>query len=128
MTVPLNDIAPLIGTPFEYGGRGPDTYDCWGLVRLLLRWDGITAPDYHSDDNYRKIAASMDRQMHLWRKCESAPGRVILFRVRGLPCHVGYQIDKRRFVHTWEGSGGVLIEKLRDWEQRVTGFYEYVGE
>lgn len=37
----------LIGKPFEKGGRGPNGFDCWGLVywRYLTHY-GIKLPDY----------------------------------------------------------------------------------
>ena len=33
-----------IGTPYEYGGNGPSTYDCSGLTVFAMRQAGITLP------------------------------------------------------------------------------------
>lgn len=45
MTAHGDWIAELIGKPFILGGRGPQYYDCWGLVREGLRrgW-GLEVP------------------------------------------------------------------------------------
>lgn len=121
-------VCDLIGTPFDYGGRGPDAYDCYGLLMELMKKDGITIADFRSTDNISVIAKMMGENIYLWRRCEKKPGCGILFRIKGLGAHVGYLLDDgTSFVHTWEGSGGVLIESLADWEHRIMGFYEYVG-
>jgi cell wall-associated NlpC family hydrolase len=122
--------ADLIGTPFEENGRGPDTYDCWGLLMVMHRRNfGREIPDYKHPGSAAKIAEAMSRDMHLWRRVERGPGASILFKVFGLGSHVGFQIDPYRFIHTWEKSGGVLIERLSfgDWDRRIIGFYEYAG-
>ena len=122
--------ADLIGTPFEYGGRGPDTYDCWGLLMEMHRRNfGMEIPDYASPTRTHEIAAAMSKDLALWRPIDPRPGASILMRIYGLGAHVGFQIDAYRFVHTWEKSAGVLIERLTvgDWERRIMGFYEYAG-
>lgn len=121
--------ADLIGSPFEYGGRGPEIFDCWGLLMLMHRRNfGWEIPDYASPSKVPQIAEAMKRDMALWRSSESRPGASILFRIFGLGAHVGFQIDAFRFIHTWEKSGGVLIEPLNgDWKGRTIGFYDYSG-
>jgi hypothetical protein len=33
-------------------------------------------------------------------------------------------ISPTRMIHSWEKSGGVLIEPIEVWKRRVIGFYE----
>lgn len=120
--------AELIGTPFAYGGRGPHVYDCYGLLRYLYAQDGMDIPDYISPSDGARISAMMVGELRLWNKVEGpAPGRTALFKVPG-NLHVGYCMGEGLFIHTWEASGGVTIERLKDWDQRVMGYYEYAGE
>lgn len=116
----------LVGVPFAYGGRGPDTFDCYGLVRELYARDGISIPDYTSPTDGGLITAMMALELYLWEECAPTPGAVVLFRVPG-NSHVGYLTSPTHFVHTWAESNGVLRERLSTWERRVRGFYRYVG-
>lgn len=58
---------------------------------------------------------------------KATPGSVVLFRVGRFACHVGYVLPYNKFIHTWEKTGGVCIEPLENWKQRIIGFYEYAG-
>ena len=50
------DVNDLIGRPWRLGGRGPDAYDCWGLVREVLQRmrPGLPLPDWASDTMTRE--------------------------------------------------------------------------
>lgn len=134
------DYLDLIGVPFAYGGRGPDTYDCYGLLMELHRRQGLVIPNYQSSSNTsiasESMKASIEQKvwLELWKKTETraAPetadlrtGRVLLLNIKGLPCHVGMVIGPDRFVHTWEGVGGVLTERITLWKQRILGIYTF---
>ena len=145
----MADHGDLIGKPFAYGGRGPEEFDCFGVIKELLRRDGIAVPDYDTADAQATIEALFSREQRLyWRPCEAeegswyidlerngslarhhyTKGAVVLFRILGLGSHVGYVTGPNTFVHTWEGARlGVLTERIDDWEHRIIGFYRYVG-
>lgn len=121
------DVMDFIGVPFRWGGRGPDDYDCWGWLMELCRRDGVVIPDFRSTSNLAKVARMMNVNRHQWRECALRPGAGLLFSIRGYGAHVGYYLGDDRFTHTWEESGGILIERLSDWQHRLLGVYEYVG-
>lgn len=123
----MADVSDLIGVPFQYGGRGPDALDCYGLVMECARRDGIALPDFGASDNQGVIAAMMGATMPQWKEIGCRPGAVVLLRVGRHVAHVGYVIDDNRMAHTWESSGGVTIQRLDAWKQRIVGFYEYAG-
>lgn len=119
--------AELIGVPFEYGGRGPDSFDCYGLVKHLYeREHGVVIPDYKSPSDAPRINALFAGNVQLWQEVERAPGTVLLVRTRILN-HVGFVVNDRQFMHTWHLSGGVVCERIQDWERRIIGYYKYVG-
>lgn len=117
----------LIGVPFEWGGRGPDSYDCYGVCRELLRRCGKYAPDYNSPDNWQASSELIGVSKNEWRACEEKPGAVLVLNVLGLHSHVGFIVSKYKFVHAWHKAGGVVVEDMIDWKHRKLGTYEYVG-
>lgn len=122
------DIIDLIGRPFAYGGRGPDVYDCYGLLMELYRRTGRTLPDMRSDREIERISQSMSEEVRAaWRQVEPRPGVAILFRIKGYGAHVGFSLPNDKFAHTWEGVGGVCIERMSDWERRIIAHYDYAG-
>lgn len=120
------DLSKYIGVKFEYGGRGPDSYDCYGLVKAILNESGISIPDYTSPSDGPRISALVRAVIPFWTESELLPGRVLVFRVPG-NMHVGYYIGDGNFIHAWEGSGAVVIESLSVWKRRLVGVYEYIG-
>jgi cell wall-associated NlpC family hydrolase len=122
-----SEVADLVGTPFAYGGRGPDTFDCYGLVRELHRRQGVLLPDYRSPSDRPHISALMMNQLQLWEPTSPEPGAVVVIKILGRIAHCGIVLPADRFIHTWEGSGGVVVERLADWSQRIHDYYRYVG-
>lgn len=119
----------LIGIPFEYYARGPEKYDCYGFLMMLYkRFRGIELPDYGSAEGVEHIAVLMAGGMPDWKEVEPFEGAAIMFRVNGLGAHVGYCIGDGKFIHTWEGSAGVVIERIETWKRRIIGFYDYAGK
>ena len=102
----------LLGLPFRHRGRGPDAYDCYGLVLEISKRQGIILFDtgYPEDDQAQQ--ALIGNNLHRWKACEPGPGAVLLFRRGALAQHVGVQIDQDRFIHATEQFGQVKIDYL----------------
>ncbi|HEV7284694.1 MAG TPA: NlpC/P60 family protein [Kaistia sp.] len=124
--------ADLIGRPFAYGGRGPEAYDCYGLVmEMWRRVHGTELPDYGSPEKLALISLHMHRAAGRdWVRVDDfTPGSVVLFRVEGFGAHVGFVLPYRRFLHAWHETGGVTREALdtADWRERRIGCYRFAG-
>lgn len=123
----------LIGKPFAYRGRGPEYYDCYGLLIEMKHRAGIQIPDYPSPTQMPQIADRMGAFIGEWELCERqagvAVGFYMTFRENGKlvrrVAHAGYMLSENRMIHTWEASGGVTVEELTEWERRISGFYRY---
>jgi cell wall-associated NlpC family hydrolase len=117
----------LIGAPFVYGGRGPTAFDCYGLIMEIYKGQGVNLPDYASPKDQAAISAIFGNQLPLWEEVPRAPGTVALMRMGRLISHCGYMLDNERMIHTIESTGGVTVQRLDVWGQRLIGFYKYVG-
>lgn len=117
----------LLGIPFKYYARGPEEYDCYGFLMMLYReLNGVDIPDYGSAEGVERIALLMAHGIQDWKEVEAREGVAVMFRISGLGAHVGYCIGNGMFIHTWEQSAGVVIERLETWKRRIIGFYDYV--
>jgi cell wall-associated NlpC family hydrolase len=126
MRSPLPPWSDLIGKPFEYGARGPDKFDCYGLVIEMHRRRGFVIPEYVSPTKLEEIAVLMAGEKRHWQLLATPePGCVVAIRVRRMVAHVGVVISRTDFLHTWERTHGVTLEPLSLWERHIEGFYRF---
>ena len=119
----------LIGLPFVDGGRGPDGYDCWGLVREVYHRMGIDLQDYKmSCYDTAGFAGHVEEERPKWKRYEpkDAPvPSVVAIRLSSPNIsHVGVYIGEGKFLHTREKTG-VCIERIDSpvWRHRIEGMY-----
>ncbi|MCY1355599.1 hypothetical protein D9M69_420290 [compost metagenome] len=121
------NFSGLIGLPWEYDGKGePGGYDCYGLLQEIHRRQGVVIPDFRRPSDRNQIAAVMSTNLSPWQRCQCQAGASVLIRL-ARTLHVGYMVDDFRFIHVWEQSGGVVIERIEQWQPKILGFYRYVG-
>ena len=81
----------LIGSPYRYGGSGPDAFDCSGLVSYVHRQLGLATP---------RTAAQQYALARPVPRAELQPGDLVFFRLNGVAVsHVGVYLGQDRFVH-----------------------------
>lgn len=127
--------AKYIGKAFEEKGRGPDTFDCWGLARWVYGHDrpGAAAlPSYEElyedtkdSDTLGKLIFD-ERNKH-WNEV-AAPKEfdLILLRMRGVGMHVGVVTKPGHMLHCEIGIGTVheRYDSMK-WKHRVIGYFRY---
>jgi len=120
-------VSDLIGKPFEYNARGPEKYDCWGLVMEMQRRNGIKIPDYESPTAWQDISKLMRRELVQWERVDQEPYSVMYMKLATQPSHVGVYLGFGKFIHASESSEMVRIERIRFWENNIVGYYKYIG-
>lgn len=137
MALPLDPpawVAEYIGKPFEDKGRGPDTFDCWGLVKGVLQqqFGQHGLPDYldgYDSAKDRTVARLLSMERARWSQVETPQlGDVVLIRVLGRPQHVGIVVARNMMLHTDRGTESCLeyIDSPR-WRSRVEGYFRHPG-
>jgi cell wall-associated NlpC family hydrolase len=104
------DYSDLIGKPFANHGRGPDSYDCYGLAKEVFRRCGIELPEFWvSCEDATRIEETILN--------EKAGGRWVRLQKPQVPClvvlrfnsdkinHVGVYVGFGEFLHTAKKSG-----------------------
>jgi len=93
-----------IGSPYEYGGAGPDAFDCSGLVTYAHRQIGVAVP---------RTAAQQFAAATPVKRGELRPGDVVFFRLESRNVsHVGIYAGDGRFVHAPQRGGNVRMASL----------------
>jgi cell wall-associated NlpC family hydrolase len=95
-----------IGSPYRWGGAGPNAFDCSGLMQYAWRKAGVKLPRV----TYSQYAAT--RKKVSWNQLR--PGDLLFFRGKG---HVGMYIGKGKMVHSPSTGKRVRIEKLSGWRK-----------
>lgn len=124
---------PFIGKPYVDGGEGPDSFDCWGLVREIVRIRHAIDLPAHAIDVRNIAAVTRAIATHPVRACfalidapiDGALG--VLGRAR-YGSHIGMwcAVDGGRLLHTVKGSGVVASDlmtlRLYGWS-KIEWFY-----
>lgn len=124
-----NFYTDLIGKKFQTGGRGPDTYDCYGLIIEIMKRLGKYLPE-------QDTPAGVEMRLKMFEEISSEfaepidkpePFCIVVFNLRRLsPLHIGVVLeDCRGFIHSAAYIRRVRIDKLDGilWKHRITGYY-----
>ena len=110
-----------IGKKYEVGARGPDTFDCWGLVRdVYEKVYGISLPEWiglHSENTIdfpitRAIREEWVAELKPFEGCVAAMSARVAFH------HVGIYMGQDRILHAASNIGGVFVNTLREMKIR----------
>ncbi|MBM7870650.1 cell wall-associated NlpC family hydrolase [Clostridium pascui] len=91
----------FLGRPYQWGGNGPSTFDCSGLVKYVYAQYGINLPRIASDQQTVGVAVSKD---------QLEPGDLVFF---GYPAHhVGIYAGNNSYLHAPRTGDVVKISPL----------------
>ena len=133
-----NWVADYIGLPYLQHGRTREGMDCWGLIILVFAEKfKVTLPSYATD--YRDVDALEEindivevEKQRGWVQIPAGSerlGDVVVFRVVGIPCHVGMVTEQGRFLHTIKGIDSAHADYTSSrWRNRVNSFWRYLPE
>lgn len=96
-----------VGCDYVYGTRGPDTFDCSGLVYYVYKHFGYTV-EPSSRNQWSTLSQTV-------KKADLLPGDVVFFSDNGKASgiyHVGIYIGDNKIVHAANSRKGVITTDL----------------
>jgi cell wall-associated NlpC family hydrolase len=116
-----------IGAPFSPQGDGPDSFDCWGLIRFVFKEQfGIVLSrsgyDYDDEDQCQSLVT---HHAHEFVKVDGpVEGALVLWHFKGTRPHVGVCVNGREMLHMTKDNGAVVVRlgtsKVRN---GILGYY-----
>ncbi|MFB3854153.1 MAG: C40 family peptidase [Vicinamibacterales bacterium] len=105
----------LLGTPYRFGGRSPEAFDCSGLVYYVFSRHGIELPSGVREQ--WKVGERVVRD-------EITAGDLVFFVTAGRSVsHVGIAVDSRTFIHAPNSNSVVRADRMDRgyWGARLAG-------
>ena len=101
------------GKPYRSGAKGPDAFDCSGLIYYVFKQHRIFLPP---------PAEAQGRAGYEVGRDSALPGDLVLFKTDS-DFHIGIVIGGGEFVHTSK-SRGVVIDSIGAsyWRKRLVGY------
>lgn len=126
-------IMSVLGKPYVLGARGPDAFDCWGLVKHVLQSQDVCAlPDWTVDSlEIDKVTGKFQDSIvnaiaNDWAYVTHSPQNmdIAIFARRSLAHHVGLYINDS-ILHIRNNNAGVVCEPLARVVKAGLGKIEY---
>lgn len=125
-----------LGKPWESGAQGPDSFNCWGLVRTVAKAHfGFEPPLIVIDESIGSAvrAAFRTHPAHAQYQCVTHPiaGDIVEMGSAKDMWHVGIwlDVDGGGILHSVQGVGVVYTQtrhlKMLGWSRTI--FWRYVG-
>jgi len=97
----LEEAYSHIGTPYRYGGNGPDYFDCSGFTCYVYSKVGFTL--------FRRAADQYTQGRPVIKISELLPGDLVFFARKGKVFHVGMVVETDgngfKFIHAGSSTG-----------------------
>lgn len=103
----------LLGKPYRSGSKGPNSFDCSGLVHYIYKKSNIILP---------VTVAGLLKSGYEMGRGDIRPGDLVFFKIKK-DLHTGVMISRREFIHSSK-SRGVAVDdvNMAYWKKTLIGF------
>ncbi|MBW0106080.1 C40 family peptidase, partial [Pseudonocardia sp. KRD291] len=110
------------GKPYVWGAKGPDGFDCSGLMLAAWAAAGVPVPAGTVNQKTAGTPASI---------AQIAPGDLVFIPGSlgspSNPRHVGMYVGNGLVVNAYDSSTGVVLQPLSDWSDEVVAVRHIAG-
>lgn len=129
-------LSDIIGKPYKNNGRGPNSFDCFGVVRYIYKNIlDIELPEYTDYDekwydNSNVLTEQLNRFSRLWFPVKIPEKWDVLTFSHGAPKgitnHCSVYLGDGKMIHCYERSPVVIDRLTRPyWTRNLTGIMRY---
>lgn len=99
----VDSAVRFIGTPYQWGGNGPSSFDCSGFVKYVYAENGISLA---------RVAQSQMNGGSYVDRGSLQPGDLVFFGSAGNVYHVGIYVGNDCYIHAPQDNDVVKISSL----------------
>jgi len=128
----MNNLTQYIGKPYAVLGRGPDEFDCWGLVMHFYEKEwGVKLPNQpvEASDIIEVLKAFKVSTAHKdWMPTETpVQGSVVVAGRNRFFSHAGVYIEGGHVLHTTKEAGASCVQSIKGFRNSYqhTSFFNY---
>jgi len=134
-----------IGIPWVSHGRGPEGYDCWGLIRFIAKdqfgWDWPSYDDTYTlgsqadDVSVYKVNEGLIKDWHKIHDDDQSAfkyidrtiqGDIIWLKHKSHVVHMGMMLDTRKFIHVSATTDSIISRADHFiWKNKILGYYRW---
>lgn len=133
----MKDLSKYIGLEYGNLGRGPDKFDCIGLILEIYKNElGIELPDYtelqYDEDWYKEHDHIVDNIDKKWIEVKEPLEMfdILIFFggcAKGVANHIGLYAGNGRFIHISSQYSSMLSRLDKYWKSRLYKGLRYNG-
>lgn len=103
----------VLGKTYKSGSKGPDSFDCSGLVYYAYKRSNISVPP---------STAGLLNAGYKIQRSEVLPGDLVFFKIKKY-FHVGIMLNRKEFIHA-SRSRGVAVDdvEVNYWKKSLIGY------
>lgn len=126
-------ISKYLSKPWHRGGRGPDHYDCWGLIWKIYRDEkGVVLPDFPGVENPSDIFHLFSEEVGnvaVWTEVpHPSEFDIVCLGIQNRVSHCGLFVNSG-VLHAKGSREGVLFDSLLEIHRlyKTVRFFKYNG-
>jgi cell wall-associated NlpC family hydrolase len=109
----IQHATSVLGKPYKNGAKGPDAFDCSGLIHFAYKRVNIALPVMTE----KQIEAGLEVP-----PANVLPGDLVFFKIKK-DYHVGMMLNKKDFIHS-STTKGVSVDNIEStyWKRSLVCF------
>jgi cell wall-associated NlpC family hydrolase len=126
----VTEARTWLGTPWMHNQRAKGLgVDCVQFAIASVEPFGVEVGEkfnYYRTPRGNSLLEYLDKLPSTKRVSEIKKGRLLVFKIRGAPHHVGIATGDNTFIHACTRAGKVIEQTLSVWERKVVAIFKIV--